>query len=72
MDLRQHDAKAHSVGEQAFHFNGTALYSGEGQVRYEQANGDTFIYANTSTAGGPEVVIKLDGLHDLVASDSIL
>ena len=49
-----------------------ACISGEGQVRYEQANGDTFIYANTSTAGGPEVVIKLDGLHDLVASDFIL
>ena len=41
-------------------------------MRYEQANGDTLIYANTSTAAGAEVVIKLDGLHDLVASDFIL
>ena len=72
IDLSNIDAKAHSAGEQAFHFNGTGLFSGEGQVRYEQANGDTFIYANASTAGGPEVVIKLDGLHDLVASDFIL
>lgn len=72
IDLSNIDAKAHTSGEQGFHFNGTGLYSGEGQVRYQQVGGDTFVYANTSTAGGPEVVIKLDGLHDLVASDFIL
>ena len=72
IDLSNIDAQAHALGDQAFVFRGTGLITGEGQIRFQQADGDTFVYANTSSAPGAEIVIKLDGLHDLTASDFIL
>jgi Ca2+-binding RTX toxin-like protein len=57
------DANAQATGDQAFQFVGQAQFTGVGQVRYSQQNGDTIIEANTDDAtADAEMQIVLDPL----------
>lgn len=73
IDLSALDAKAHASGDQSFSFIGkdTAFWA-EGQVRYVQQNGMTIVEANLVEGGGADMAIRLDGLHQLAASDFML
>jgi Ca2+-binding RTX toxin-like protein len=63
------DANVYAVGNQAFTFIGTAAFSGApGEIRYYQADGDTYIEMQTGTSVDVEGVIRLDGLYDPDAS----
>jgi hypothetical protein len=73
IDLADIDANEKMNGNQAFKFIGQGPFTGAGQVRFFQQNGDTIIEADTSTAtAGAEPVIVLDGLVSLNGTDLIL
>ena len=66
------DANEQVDGSQAFQFIGKSAFTGEGQLRWFQQNGDTIIEGNTSDAtAGAELRIVLDPLVNLQASDFI-
>jgi Ca2+-binding RTX toxin-like protein len=67
------DADVYAAGNQAFAFIGTAEFSGTpGEVRYYQANGNTYIEMQTGTATDIEGVIRLGGIHTPEASWFVL
>jgi Ca2+-binding RTX toxin-like protein len=72
IDLREIDANEQVDGNQAFQFIGQAPFSGVGQVRFYQQNGDTVIEAKTTDAFGAEPVIVLDPLVSLQDTDFLL
>ena len=74
IDLRAIDANAAAVGNQKFHFIGTAAFdtSANGQVRYETDGTDTFVYIDTNTDTNAEMTIIVRGLTSLAAGDFIL
>ena len=73
IDLTTMDANEQANGNQAFKFIGQGQFTGTGQVRYYQQNGDTILEADTDgTIAGAEPVIVLSGLHLLRASDFLL
>ena len=73
IDLATIDAKVHATGNQAFTFIGQAQFTGEGQVRSFQQNGDTFFEANTDNAvPGADMVVVLDPLVSLQKTDFVL
>jgi serralysin len=55
------------IGEAAFTVGG-----GGGQLRYETVNGNTYIAGDVDGDGGADFFIRLDGAHELVATDFIL
>jgi len=60
-------------GDQAFQFIGQGQFTGAGQFRFYQQNGDTVIEANTTeTHAGAEMRIVLDPLLTLQAGDFLL
>ena len=66
------DANAQVDGQQAFQFVGKAAFTGAGQLRWYQQNGDTIVEGNTTDAlAGAELRIVLDPLISLQASDFI-
>ena len=66
------DANEHVDGLQSFQFIGKSAFTGEGQLRWYQQNGDTIIEGNTTDAtAGAELRIVLDPLVNLQASDFI-
>jgi Ca2+-binding RTX toxin-like protein len=71
IDLSSIDAKAHTGGGQDFTFIGTRAFTAEGQVRYEQNGGHTYVHVNTSGASGAEMVIDLLGNVTLTASSFV-
>jgi len=59
--------------DEAFTFIGTAAFSGTaGELRYEQAGGLTLITGDTNGDGVADFMIRLDGLHTLVAGHFFL
>ena len=73
VDLAAADADGQVAGDPAFEFVGQAQFTGAGQVRFFQRNGDTVVEANTDDAApGAELVIVLDPLVSLQAGDFVL
>jgi Ca2+-binding RTX toxin-like protein len=73
IDLRGVDANQQPEdGDQAFRFIGQAGFTGEGQVRFFQAGGDTFVQANTEGTTGAELTIRVDPLVAFQATDFLL
>lgn len=58
---------------QKFTWIGIAAFTGTpGQLHYVQLNGNTFDEGNTDGDGTADFVIRLTGLHALVAGDFVL
>jgi Ca2+-binding RTX toxin-like protein len=73
IDLRGVDANQQPEdGDQAFAFIGQRQFTGEGQVRFFQQDGDTFVQANTDGTSGAEMTIRVDPLVSLQATDFLL
>jgi Ca2+-binding RTX toxin-like protein len=73
IDLVGIDAKAHGAGQEAFTFIGQSQFTAEGQLRYYQQSGRTYVEANTdNTTAGPEMRIDLAGLFTPQATDFVL
>lgn len=67
------DTNPYVSGDQAFAFIGTADFSGAaGEIRYVFIGNSTYVAANVDGGAYPEMVIQLDGVHDLAASDFLL
>ncbi|MCV9966270.1 hypothetical protein OIU34_30815 [Pararhizobium sp. BT-229] len=61
LDLRLLDASTKASGNQAFSFIGTAAFSGSaGQIRYDKAASDTYIYADVNGDKTADFSIRLD------------
>ena len=77
IDLSAIDALTQLVGgfapDDAFVWRGKAGFTGAGgEARYQIRGGDTFIYLDIGGEDGGNMVIRLDGVHALVASDFVL
>ena len=73
LDFRTMDADSTSDGHQDFAFVGTDAFSGHaGELRYEQAGGDTFLYGDTDGDGVADFQMMLVGQHDLRQADFVL
>jgi Ca2+-binding RTX toxin-like protein len=73
LDLSAVDADAQASGNQAFTFVGQDQFTGAGQVRFFQQDGDTVVEANTSDATvGAELRIEVDPLVAFQATDFLL
>jgi Ca2+-binding RTX toxin-like protein len=73
IDLHLIDAKEAKNGDQAFHFIGTAAFSGTaGELRYEKTAHDTFIYGDTDGDHKADFAIHLEGATKLDADIFIL
>ncbi|CAA9518612.1 MAG: hypothetical protein AVDCRST_MAG09-1862 [uncultured Sphingomonas sp.] len=67
------DANSNLAGTQDFAFIGAGAFTGvAGQLRYEQANGNTFVSADTDGDGDADFMLQLEGLHTLRSADFIL
>jgi len=68
--LRAIDADTTEDGNQAFSWIGDGSFSGAaGELRFVQSGGNTFVEGDIDGDGTADLVIRLDGLHDLVAGD---
>ena len=77
IDLSRVDAIGLSDGssplDQALTWRGTSRFTGAaGEARYQVKNGATYIYLEVNGEAGADMVIRLDGVHALSASDFIL
>ncbi len=73
IDLATIDAKSTVGGNQAFKFIGSALFSGDaGELRYQKSSGHTFVMADMTGDGVPDLMIELNKLINLTKSDFIL
>jgi Ca2+-binding RTX toxin-like protein len=73
VDLAAVDANDQALGNQAFQLIGKNAFTGAGQLRWFQQNGDTIIEGNTSNVeAGAELRIVLDPLVSLQAGDFFL
>jgi Ca2+-binding RTX toxin-like protein len=73
LDLSAVDADVQASGNQAFTFIGQNQFTGVGQVRFFQQDGDTVVEANTSDATvGAELRIEVDPLVAFQATDFVL
>jgi Ca2+-binding RTX toxin-like protein len=73
VDLAAVDANDQVLGNQAFTFIGQNPFTGAGQVRFFQQDGDTVVEANTSDATvGAELRIEVDPLVAFQATDFVL
>lgn len=71
--LRRIDADTAADGDQNFTFIGDAAFTGvAAQLHYVRAGNNTFIEGDTNGDGTADFVIRLNGLHDLVAGDFVL
>jgi Ca2+-binding RTX toxin-like protein len=67
------DADVSTGGDQAFAFIGSAAFSNTaGQLRYEQSGDITLITGDTNGDGVADFMIRLNGVHTLIAGDFIL
>lgn len=62
INLSAIDARAHTIGNNAFTFRGTLPFNGEGQARAVQAGANTTVEINTNGAAGPEMTIQIDNV----------
>ncbi len=65
IDLKLIDADVKKKGDQAFSFIGKNAFTKAGQVRYEKAGKDTYVYINTDSDKTAEGVIKVKGALDM-------
>jgi Ca2+-binding RTX toxin-like protein len=72
IDLSRIDANLLLAGDQHFTFIGGAKFTGAGQLHAVQAKGNTYLEGDINGDGTADLVIRLDGLHDLVAGDFVL
>ena len=72
IDVSAIDAEAGVAGNQAFAFIGAAAFSAEGQIRAFTSGGHTLIEFNTTGASGAEMVIELDSIVAVAATDFVL
>lgn len=57
----------------AFTFIGTsAFHHVAGELRYQEINGNTYVYGDTDGNGIADIMIRLDGSHALVSGDFVL
>jgi Ca2+-binding RTX toxin-like protein len=67
------DANEQVDGNQAFQFIGQKQFTGAGQLRFFQENGDTVVEANiTDATAGAELRIEIDLLVNFQATDFVL
>jgi hypothetical protein len=68
------DARTDVAGNDTFTFIGTRAFSPgvSGQVRFFQADGNTYLEANTDLDMAPEMTIKLQGQYNLTTHDLVL
>jgi len=67
------DANIGRPGNQAFIFISEKAFSGNAQeLRYSNANGDTYIYGDINGDGNAEFSVRLDGNIEFIKSDFIL
>ena len=70
IDLSGIDANSAKLGDQAFKFVGTAAFSGlAGELRYEVAQGHTYVYADVNGDKTADFAIDLFGVRQLVQTD---
>jgi Ca2+-binding RTX toxin-like protein len=72
IDLRGVDADEQVPGDEGFQFIGKAAFTGAGQLRWFQQDGDTIIEANTDGTTGAELRIEVDPLVAFQATDFLL
>ena len=73
IDLAAVDADTTAAGDQAFSFIATAAFSGTaGELRYATAGANATIAADTTGNGAADLVIKLNNVTTLAASDFAL
>lgn len=73
IDLSAIDANPWTKNDQAFRFIGTAAFShAAGELRYEQAGGNTFVSGDINGDGVADFTIQVDGLVPLTAADFML
>ena len=73
LNFRFMDADADTAGDQNFSFVGTNAFSGHaGEIRYEQIDGDTFVYGDTDGNGYADFQLMLVGQIDLQVADVVL
>ncbi|HET6943295.1 MAG TPA: calcium-binding protein, partial [Sphingomicrobium sp.] len=73
IDLTGVDANSLLADHQAFDFIGTNAFSNvAGQLRFEQVNGNTYVYGDIDGDGIADLMIRLDGNQTLVVGDFIL
>jgi Ca2+-binding RTX toxin-like protein len=73
IDLGIIDANGQVPGAQAFTFIGQGQFTGAGQLRWYQSNGDTVVEANTTDlTASADMKIVLDPLLSLQATDFVL
>jgi serralysin len=76
IDLRPIDARSATPDiDNRFTFVGTDAFSGNGvggQLRYEQVRGTTYVSGDVDGDGAADFFIRIDGAHDLVATDFLL
>lgn len=76
INLRAIDAKSATPDvDDKFSFIGTQAFSGNGaggQLRYVNAQGNTFIEGDVDGNGVADFIIRLDGVHALQGTDFVL
>ncbi|HET6943290.1 MAG TPA: calcium-binding protein [Sphingomicrobium sp.] len=73
IDLTGVDANSLLADHQAFDFIGTNAFSNvAGQLRFEQVNGNTYLYGDIDGNGIADLMIRLDGNQTLLVGDFIL
>jgi Ca2+-binding RTX toxin-like protein len=73
ISFRAIDTDAAAVGDQAFHYRGTAGFTGaHAEIRYEIAAAQTNIYADVDGDGTADMRVILDSAVALLAHDFIL
>lgn len=76
IDLSQIDAIYAADGSSAFNdaltWRGTLGFTGEaGEARYQVRGGNTYIYLEVDGERGVDMMIRVDGVHELTASDFV-
>lgn len=73
IDFSAIDANLKKVGDQAFTFIGTAKFSNTaGELRYEKAKADTYVYGDIDGNGKADFVLHIDAALNLKAGDFLL
>lgn len=72
IDLSAIDANANTAADDSFAFIGTGAFTARGQVRYEQLDGNTVVWVNSTGNLGADMRIDIAGLLDLTLTDFVL
>jgi len=72
IDLSGIDASTSTSGNNAFSFVGTSAFTGLGQARYAQLEGETVVELNTTGDNNADAVIRITGIVNFAASDFVL